>query len=149
MTQDNRTYLAAHALMKVVREYPPNIEDIKAHLEPGEHTVFTYGDTLYAPHLGVDQEIPAHLFAHEEIHAEQQKDPVAWWKQYVKDPQFRLEQELEAYGKQYQWAKTNLRSKYLKGFLFSIASDLAGPMYGNILTYQQAEQKIRTYGKEN
>ena len=133
--------------MKVVREYPPNIADIRSGLTPGEHTVFTYGDTLYAPNLPEDGTIAEHLMVHEEIHSKQQKDPERWWIDYLIDPGFRLSQELQAYAAQYQYVKEHFNRSYQRRFLHLIASDLASPMYGGIISIQQAEDAIKNYGK--
>lgn len=130
--------------MKLKKELPPNYEEIIKTLNPNEHTVFTYGDTLYAPHITDDKQIEDHLWIHEETHEQQQKNPVEWWNRYLADPDFRLEQELEAYGKQYAFVcKKNLNAKIKKLFLEHIAADLCSPIYGGLLTQGEAESKIR------
>ncbi|MES2006870.1 MAG: hypothetical protein V4436_02045 [Patescibacteria group bacterium] len=133
--------------MKIAKKYPPNIEDIRAVLTPSKGTVFTYGDTVYAPDLEED-EMPEHLAVHENVHGRQQKDPEKWWNQYLMDEKFRLEQELEAYGE--QWAFINqqrIKNPIKKLILFSLARDLSGPLYGNMLSHGEAESKIRNAAK--
>jgi len=39
--------------MKVVQDYPPNIEKIRAAFKLHRGVIFTYGDTIFAPHGGV------------------------------------------------------------------------------------------------
>ena len=128
--------------MRIKNDWPPNIEEIRKVFDPPKGVVFTYGDTIYAPG---GETIEPHLMKHEETHERQQgKDPKGWWGKYLKDPQFRLEQELEAYSNQYAYAKVIIRDRNaLAKFLFEIARDLAGPIYGNILTHGEAESKIK------
>lgn len=128
--------------LKVVIGKPPNYDEIAHHFDlRGKDVVFTYGNTLYNPG---GNKIEEHLMMHEEVHAEQQKVPHKWWKQYLKDSKFRLEQELEAYAVQYRYASEMIRDKNrLYNFLNRIASDLAGPIYGNVLTQGEAESKIK------
>jgi hypothetical protein len=136
--------------MKIVRELPPNYEEICKTLSPSDKTVFAYGDTLYAPGIKDDTEIQDHLMIHEETHQRQQGDDVeGWWIKYIADPEFRLSQELEAYGNQYAFvSKKDMLAIHRKNFLERIAADLASPMYGNILSLQEAESKIRNRAKE-
>lgn len=128
--------------MKVVIGKPPNYDEIAHHFDLKDHNVvFTYGNTLYNPG---GKEIQEHLMKHEEVHARQQTVPHEWWKKYLADSKFRLEQELEAYGEQYKYASKVLKDRnVLYNFLRRIASDLAGPIYGNVLTQGEAESKIK------
>ncbi len=124
---------------------PPNIEAIRKVVTPGPETVFTYGDTLYIQDIK-EERIQSHLLAHEEVHARQQKDPETWWRQYLEDPKFRIEQEVEAYGEQYAWVVKNVPIKKIQAqFLFKLAADLSGPTYGNAVSFGEAESKIRRY----
>src|SRR3990167_9686016 len=62
----------------------------------------TYGTSIYAP-KGFYMDTPRIL--HEYYHMAQQKvygSPQKWWERYVKDPGFRLQQELPAYQIQYR-----------------------------------------------
>lgn len=134
------------------REYPPNFEEICA-VFPFVHdqktTVFTYGDVIYTPGLKEGEELPANLLVHEQVHMRQQLDfsggPKAWWEKYLKDINFRAGQEVEAYNAQYHFVKTNQggSSRQLEKFLFALACDLSGPMYGNMMSYGRAESNIR------
>lgn len=132
--------------MKIKNEYPPNYKEIAQVFDlSGKKPIFTYGDTIYNPHGST---IEPHLEVHEQVHVEQQgDDPKGWWDKYLVDPQFRLNQELEAYGKQYQYAKEHLPNKALKHFLFLIASDLSSEMYGSLLSHNEAESKIRNQAR--
>ena len=128
--------------MKVIDGYPPNYKDIVAALHPTKDTVFTWGDTVYAPgHDYIDNA----LDVHESVHKVQQGlDPKCWWDRYLVDEYFRLDQELKAYQAQYKFfCKVNKFKKERAKFLDSIAKDLAGPMYGHIIDIEQAKENIR------
>jgi len=130
--------------MKILQGNPPNLDKIiKAGLKPDpDKTVFTYGDTIYNPGKGI---IDPLLMKHEEIHSRQQgNDPDGWWDRYLKDINFRLAQELEAYGIQYKEAEKIIKDRNgLSKLLRLLANDLSGEMYGKILTFQEAIIKIK------
>jgi hypothetical protein len=123
-------------------EYPPNYKEICEVFDIKDHPgiVFTYGEKLYIPSgEKPDKHLMSHEETHERQHAEMGAD--AWWERYLVDPGFRFMQELEAYRNQYRsMATLNLEQRV--GYLNHIASDLAGPMYGNILTFEEAKAEI-------
>jgi hypothetical protein len=84
---------------------------------------------------------------HEQTHMLQQKaigGPVKWWRQYLKDPKFRLIQELQAYRNQYKYFCRQVKDREQQfRALHKLATDLASPMYGGILSYQDALQGIK------
>lgn len=128
--------------MKIVKDYPPNIAAIREKFDlRGKNVVFTYGDKLYVP-SGAG--IPDNLMKHEETHTKQQgKDVEGWWDRYLVDNQFRLEQEVEAYQAQYKYVVENGASRQVKrDFLQYIARDLSGPIYGHVVSFEQAKQLI-------
>lgn len=127
--------------MKINHGYPPNIARIREtfgaqHLD---NAVYTYGDTLYVPQ-GV--EVSEHLQAHEIVHTRQQSDPVAWWDRYLVDPQFRLEQEVEAYRAQWQFLLANVGRQQRRDILKHISKHLSGPLYGRIISTDDAKKAI-------
>ena len=133
--------------MKIIMDYPPNIEKIKAAFNiEGLKVVFTYGDTIYNPHTDA---VSDHLMVHESTHARQQgDDPDAWWDKYIADPEFRKEQELEAYANQYLFMKKACTNRVLKDFLYQIANDLSGQIYGNLMSLTEAESAIRRKARD-
>lgn len=128
--------------MKISFTTPPNYAEILQHFSPPKNGVFVYGDTCYCPdgrHLQVD------VAEHELVHVRQQgDDPAGWWEKFFTDPEFRLNQELEAYRRQYQFAKSHLtdRNKLIV-YARALASDLASPMYKCNLTVMEALNLIR------
>lgn len=132
--------------MKIIFDYPPNIGEIKKEFDiDGKAVVFTYGDILYNP---TRANISFDLLAHEQVHEKQHRDYIggveAWWKEYIKNKEFRLSQEIEAYRKQWSVFCTKKHDKSdRKRFLLRIAGDLSGPVYGNIITLSEAKELIK------
>lgn len=129
--------------MKVVYTFPPNYDEICRRI-PGvkmrQNVIFTYGDTIYNPGRG---QIPDHLLAHEEVHSIEQKimGVTEWWDNYLKNPEFRLQEELQAYRAQYRVLARYSRN-IRKAILFKISADLAGPIYGRIISKDEARKLI-------
>lgn len=130
--------------MKVITDYPPNYGAIKDAI-PGVvgkfGVVFTYNGAVYSPHSHILED---HLTEHEKIHVKQQSSMGVeeWWDRYLEDPHFRLEQELQAYRTQFRFALKRYGWNKAQGLLKSIAEDLSGPMYGNIITLREAKHRI-------
>jgi hypothetical protein len=132
-------------MTNIVKELPPIYDKILAAFpEVRNHpsVIFTYGDTIYNPG---GHYINEELLLHEEAHIEQQaamgKD--AWWDKYLADPQFRTEQELEAYRAQFKATYKNHARPTWRRELSRLAKDLSSPIYGNILSYDEAKQLIK------
>ena len=133
--------------MKIINSNPPNIDLILASdLKPNEDTVFCYGKTIYNPS---GNKILPDIEHHEEVHSKQQKGNIdGWYYKYITDKEFRLKQELEAYGSQYKFLKGLVPDKkLLKWRLEKMAEALSSESYGNLLSYGEAESKIRNYAK--
>ena len=128
--------------MKIINEYPPNIKKIKERFDVPRNAIFTYGDAIYNPH-GVMVDEP--LMRHEENHVKQQgDDPDGWWDKYLTDNKFRLKMELECYRIQYKSAKTLIKDReILNRYVHTMVSALSSPMYGNIISYQDATKLIK------
>lgn len=135
--------------MKIVKAYPPNIDQIRARFKINNRVVFSYGDILYNPGGG---HVDDSLMEHEKTHSEQQGDDVeGWWQEYIENKDFRFGQEVLAYQKQYQWFKENrcqkpngkIRHERLRKLLVRIAKDLSGEIYGFGITYEEAKKVIK------
>jgi len=103
-------------------------------------TTFTVGDTIYCK-----INIPRDLLIHELVHVRQQTEMgwKKWWKKYFKDVEFRYSQEIEAYRKQYQWIKNNVKDRNMQNkYLVFYARSLSGKLYGNLKTYDEALKEI-------
>jgi hypothetical protein len=130
--------------MRIVKSFPPNYAEIIKAI-PGvklnPNIIFTYGETLYVPS---GNDIPDHLMAHEMTHTLQQ-DKLGideWWAEYLVNPRFRLEQELQAYRAQYKVLLHKHPRHVRKFVLLKISADLAGSMYGKIVDKDQARKLI-------
>jgi hypothetical protein len=128
--------------VRVVVGTPPNYEAIVRAFGPLRPTVvFAYGDAIYSPS---GSNLSPDLIEHEKVHLRQQADvggAEVWWERYITDPQFRLDQEVEAYRAQVAW-HTDRASR--RRCLRRVARDLASPMYGRIVTSAQARQLLWT-----
>src|SRR4051794_40352326 len=92
--------------MQIKNNFPPNIELIRAVLPVPPDATFCYGDTIYNPS---GKELPQDIQLHESIHSKQQgDDPETWWNRYLIDIDFRRDQEIEAYGEQFAFAKHHI-----------------------------------------
>ena len=120
-------------------------------LRADARTVFVYGRTIHTP-SGASLDPP--LLAHELTHVVQQiklgeGDDEAgaqrWWERNFADAVFRYAQELAAHRRQYQvfCQDAPYRGPRLR-FLHRIAADLAAPLYGGLVTTEQAIQAIRS-----
>lgn len=132
----------------IKHELPPNWAAVVAKFpvvaEQQDRVVFTYAPYIYVPG---GQELPPDLYVHESIHLKQQGDaPEVWWDRYLADADFRLEQELEAYGAQLAMFNNagNRRFEYEKNRL---ATDVSSALYGNMVSYGDAVSQIRRIAK--
>lgn len=96
--------------------------------DPAKNLV-TFGDTIYAP-----QGLKPHIKAHEEVHLRQHHHSklyaVFYTLAYRISPAFRLRSELEAYRVELKAAGPT--------HINEIAAKLASPLYGNLLTIEEA-----------
>ncbi len=111
-------------------------------------TIFCYGSTIYNP---FNIEISDDLIVHEETHSKQQggNDTGAklWWRAFIDDVGFRLEQEVEAYHAQYKFLCRKKKDRNAQArMLNTLAGQLSSPMYGGIITHTAAMTAIRNGG---
>ena len=128
--------------MEIVFDNPPNIKAIQQVLEIGDaKMIFCYGNVIYNPYK---LEIADHLKIHELVHSGQQgNNPEKWWERYLKDSEFRLNQELEAYQRQYDFAKQWIKDRnVLARFLYQIANDLSS-LYKVNISLGEAQKQIK------
>lgn len=133
--------------VKIRNEKPPVYDNACAafKVNPGR-TLFTYGDTIYNP--GGIEPIPDHLIEHEKVHMEQQgyseEGAAEWWGKFLRDPAFRLEQEAQAYAKQYAFVCRKVTGREQRfHFRWDLAGILSGPLYGNCIGRQEAAALIQ------
>ena len=116
---------------KKQNEFPLILEYAKV-FKITNKTIFAWDGCIYC-----DYELPDYLLAHEQIHLEQQETLglESWLNGYLKDPQFRLDMEVEAYLEELDFIKDrNFRSK----IRVESAKALSSSLYGNIINYEDA-----------
>jgi hypothetical protein len=123
--------------MRVLHMCPPNFRKIdRAFNVRGKPVIFAYGDTVFNP---TKAEIPPELLRHEEIHLIRQGGkPEAWWDEYIANPAFRLAEEIPAHVAEYQASVAHFRTQALD----HVATKLASPLYGNLITVADAREAI-------
>lgn len=114
-------------------------------IKDGDPVIFTFGSIIFNPS---NVNLTPDLMAHEAVHGRQQQmDPdVAnvWWKRYLADPAFRIEQEVEAYATQYAVLCGKIKDRNTRArILFQLASHLSGTIYGSAISHSEAMKKIR------
>lgn len=130
--------------MNIKIGFPPNIQQIRQHTNPDQNTIYCYGDTIFNPS---GQEIPADILLHEAVHIDQQKKfrhPDFWWQKYLLSPEFRKQEELEAYQKQIKWVKEKVGSKAAEECLEECAENLS-KLYNLGINKYQAKTFIRKW----
>lgn len=132
--------------MFIKYDVPPNWEEVskKFDLKKEDPIFYTYGNTLYSPAL---LEPSPDLIVHETTHAEQQGvSPELWWQRYLLDPEWRVEQEAEAYGNQFEFVCRTIKDRNRRDkVLRQLAGFLSGKMYGSAISGSEAYHKIKQY----
>jgi len=151
--------------VKISYEKPPIWDAVCVTFKINPRCYFTYGDTLYNPSK---LPIPPEIIAHEKVHIEQQKatilikhravgmstekpniiemNPALWWGKFLREPEFRIDQEAKAYGRQYEYICSVIkddktRTKYLE----QLAESLSGPLYNSCVSKKEAVILIQKY----
>lgn len=132
--------------MRVVTALPPMFAEIDAAFDVADKPViFAWGDAIYNP-LGAG--ISPELMAHEAVHgARQNGDPAGWWRRYIAEPAFRLAEEVPAHQAEYQAFCEGNANGHLRNarrlFLRGLASRLSGPLYGRLISFEDARRAIK------
>ena len=129
-------------MTEILTAWPPNIEAIQSVLPVSERNIFAYGGKIYNPG---GCELTAELIAHERVHFRQQgRRPKKWWKRFLKEPEFRLEQELEAHRAEYfEFCRNHRDRNARQRYLLELGRRLSAPMYGGLITVREAMKEIQ------
>jgi hypothetical protein len=135
--------------VRVLRSYPPNHAAIVAAFPVIAHRrgiLFCYADAIHNPD-GIT--VTPALYAHEAVHSERQAGlfpnfgPEGWWNHYLANPQFRLAEELIAHRVEWRhFLGEGHGRKERRAYLSQLASRLASPLYGGLVTTAQAKRMI-------
>lgn len=121
--------------MKIVREYPPNYAEIKAAFNPPIDVLFCYGSTIFNP---AGERIAPELIIHEGVHSRRQGgDPAGWWKRYIENQKFRLDEEVVAHQAEYRVLR--IRNQNTD----HVIKRLCSPLYGSMINLEEAARLIR------
>jgi hypothetical protein len=140
----------------IILERPPNFEQVHAAFPKadGLGVLFAYGGNIYNP-SGIS--IPPALIAHENVHLARQSDmdprdsyPTrvtgadVWWDHYLRDTEFRYNEELLAHAAEFKHQKHSDRNASAR-LLLSTALRLVAPLYNYQppRTLQQAMKDLR------
>lgn len=129
--------------MKISKDRPPNFRAIVDALGESKNAIYCYGDTIYNPN---GRDVTPDIEIHEQVHSKQQGDqPEIWYYKYLNDGNFRLQQEIEAYGTQYAFVKPHVHGKLREWIKDNMAQALSSGDYGNLISHREAEQAIRQF----
>jgi hypothetical protein len=144
--------------MRVVFAEPPLIDEIdRAFNVRGKPVIFCWGDIIYNPQQVT---ITRELAAHEAVHCRRQlgvlepgTEPAelairAWWGRYIRDPNFRLLEEIPAHVEEFlslceqhapRWPN---RRAMRRTFAAAIAKRLSSPLYGGLISFAEAKRSL-------
>ena len=136
---------------RILTVFPPNFAEInRAFKTHDREVIYAFGDTIYNPRR---IKIPPYLIAHERVHLGRQLvfdgGAPEWWRRYIDDPKFRLDEELPAHIAEYQQICSVAADApaVMAKALDRIATRLASPLYGNLVGVAEAKERIAYAGK--
>lgn len=128
--------------MKIIHDWPPNIEEIEKVFTFTRKVIFAYYPNIYNPD-GV--ELDDYHVGHEQIHLKQQEEMGVeeWWQKYLTDSAFRLSREIPAYREQYQMYAGRVNDlERVHSYGRKLAEALSGDTYGYCIEFQDALKEI-------
>src|SRR3990167_2785803 len=127
----------------IKKERPPNWDKlVKAFGVEWGTICVAYDKDIYC---GDKANLSTDVIVHESVHlARQEKDPVQWWENYMKNKEFRFKEELIAYHTQYDYLRDNVKDRNrLAMYLWRLAKDLSSAMYGSVISHREAMKLIK------
>lgn len=128
--------------MEIVNDYPPIYDEIDAAFSVRNlrGVIFCFGDIIYNPGGGT---VTPSLIAHEEVHRDRQgSDVLGWWRRYIDEAEFRLSEEIPAHQAEYWHVAEGANRAVRRRALKIVAKKLAAPLYGKIITLDEAKKII-------
>jgi hypothetical protein len=103
--------------------------------------MFAYAPNIHAKDI---DSLEDDVIEHELVHIRRQgDDPQVWWERFLTDPAFRLEEELVAYKRQYNYLKgKKIDRNVLDKRVRTWSHNLSGRAYGFLTDYQSAYNNI-------
>lgn len=134
--------------VKILIERPPVWDSVclAFNILP-KNIIFAYGDVIYNPD---NVDLPDHIIEHEKIHLKQHNhnndDAALWWGKYLREPDFRVDQEAQAYAIQYLYISQFQKDRNKRSrILWDFARILSGPLYNNAINHADATKLIKKY----
>lgn len=103
--------------------------------------IITYGNTVYCKY-----DLSPAKVIHESTHVKQQEAMGKWWwwRKYIKDANFRMSQEVEAYKNEVDFIRKTIKNREIVNkMLVQIARDLSSSIYGNLISYDEALKFVK------
>jgi len=127
--------------LKIINGFPPNYRALNARFNiRGKPVFITYGEMVYVTKPGVKLQ-PQDL-AHEAVHSARQcaMGVNDWWALYLKDSQFRLDEEVLGHRAEVRALKDKQLAtpEHIK----LIAQRLSSDLYGSMVTFERALKLI-------
>ena len=121
----------------------PNLQTLKNKFGVGDDVIIAYGNKIFVK----GKVLSADLLVHELVHCERQKFTESgaerWWEFYLKDSDFRLKEEVNAYRNQYLYCCKVFKDRNKRAkVLWAMANELSSARYGNIISHSQAMNLI-------
>lgn len=131
--------------MNILAEKPPNYEDIKKKFPAVNWNTII---VTYYPNIYCMNYVDKFKRVHEAVHLVQQEKygVEKWWKDYFSNKDFRLSQELEAYGAEVREIKTDffsLNKKERRQAINQIITDISSAIYGHMITRSEAKRLLK------
>ena len=130
-------------VQEMLLEFPPIYAEIAAVFRLHEYRdiVFSFGPQLYNPYgISVQGDIIAHEAVHGARQGDNPQDTLDWWQRYMKDPAFRLSEEIYAHRAEYRWLREHGDRHQRRGAGKRVATKLASPLYGKLLSVAMARK---------
>lgn len=139
--------------MRIIDAFPPNYAEIAERFPvKGRPMLFAWGGTIYATNGAA---VPGHKMRHEAIHGARQScylgegsqgshdRLVNWWRRYLDDPVFRLNEEVPAHVAEYlALCETGSGRAARRRALAEVSKQLASPLYGGLISCERARRVI-------
>lgn len=133
--------------MRIVVAYPPLIDEIdKVFNVRGKPIAYAWGDTIFNP-LGGN--LGSEIIVHEQVHGDRQgADVEAWWRRYLVDEAFRLDEEIPAHVAEYKklceahrpsWPNARRLRRVMATH---VAKKLSSPLYGGLISFEAAKKLL-------
>lgn len=124
--------------IEISHEIPPVYELLnkKFGVKWDDKIIIAYGGKIHCKDTPAPQKI-----IHEKVHLDEQKKigNELWWKAYLEDDNFRLQEELKAYRIESNFLKKYIKNREVRFHAINeIADSLSSPVYGSIITKKEA-----------